>query len=109
MANSTFSNLRNRLTGGRGQERYDDYDDYGYDDRRGPGDYGYDRRVGDPYDDIDNVSGIGEVRTRTVDSRYHPPLLSFDEARVNTYVPDRLLRDPLERAMGSRGEAGGSG
>lgn len=118
MANSTFSNLsdrasgalsglRNRFGGGsRNQDQYDDgYDDYGYDgydgyddygDYGGYGEYGYD--PDEPYDDYTDSENIGEIRSRAAASspRSHPPLLSFDEARVNTYVPDRLMRDPLE-------------
>lgn len=114
MANSTFSNLsdrasgafsdlRNRFSGNsRNRDRYDDgYDDYAYDDYADYDDYGeYGYDVDEPYDDFADApdQGIGEIRTRSVpsSSRNHPPLLSFDEARVNTYVPDRLMRDPLE-------------
>ena len=114
MANSTFSDftdrasgalsgLRNRFGGGsRNDDRYQDgYDDYGYDDYDDYADYGeYGYDVDDPYDDFEDApgQGIGEIRTRSVPTnpRNHPPLLSFDEARKNTYVPDRLLRDPLE-------------
>ena len=121
MANSTFSNLsdrassalsglRNRFGGNaRNQDQYDDgydgYDDYAYDDYADYNDYGeYAYDADDPYDDFDDVQGIGEIRTRSVptSSRNHPPLVSFDEARKNTYVPDRLMRDPLERTSSSR-------
>jgi cell division inhibitor SepF len=115
MANSTFSGLsdrasgalsglRNRFGGGsKNQDRYDDdysYNDYGYDDYADYNDYGeYGYDPDEPYDDYTDSQDIGEIRTRSVSSsaRNHPPLLSFDEARVNTYVPDRLLRDPLDR------------
>lgn len=115
MANSTFSNLserasgalsglRNRFGGSRNQDQYDDgygYDGYddGYDDYGDYGDYGeYGYDPDEPYDDYTDSEAIGEIRSRSVpsSSRNHPPLLSFDEARVNTYVPDRLMRDPLE-------------
>ena len=101
-ASGALSGLRNRFGGSRNQD-YDQrgYDDYGYDDDyvdyNDYGEYGYD--PDEPYDDYTDAQGIGEIRTRSVPSspRNHPPLLSFDEARVNTYVPDRLMRDPLER------------
>ncbi|MDO4401014.1 MAG: cell division protein SepF [Coriobacteriia bacterium] len=123
MANSTFSDLsdrasgalsglRNRFGGSRNRDQYQDgYDDYGYDDYgdyndyADYGEYGYDGD--DPYDDIDDAPEIGGIRTRQASApvksnpRNHPPLLSFDEARVNTYVPDRLMRDPLEH-VGAR-------
>ena len=101
-ASGAFSNLRNRFGGSsREQDRYDDYDDYGddnYDDNYGDydyGEYGYD--PDEPYDDFSDAQGIGEVSTRSVSSsRNHPPLVSYQEARKNTYVPDHLMRDPLE-------------
>lgn len=114
-ASGAFSGIRSRFGGGsRGQDRRDDgyddygYDDYGYDDGYDGGryadsavyddygEYGYD--PDEPYDDYTGAEGIGEVRTRSVSSGSytHPPLVSFDEARTNTYVPDRLMRDPLE-------------
>lgn len=119
MANSTFSNLsdrasgalsglRNRFGGGsRDQDRYEDEydDDYGYDEDDGYdnyrdyGDYGeYGYEPDEPYDDYTGSQDIGEIRTRSVPSspRSHPPLVSFNEARTNTYVPDHLMRDPLE-------------
>ncbi|MBE6470596.1 MAG: cell division protein SepF [Coriobacteriaceae bacterium] len=110
-ASGAFSDLKNRISGGsRNRDRYsDDYDDYGYDDYGYDdyGEYGYD--VDDPYDDFDDVQDIGEVRTRSVSSspRNHPPLVSFDEARVNTYVPDRLMRDPLEHTASRTNRASG--
>lgn len=103
MANSAFSNLSSRasgtLSGARGRfggagaerasERFEGQ-------ARGRG---YREPVIDPYDDIDDVSGIGEVRTRAASSgRYHPPLLSFKEARANSYVDDRLRVSASDRA-----------
>ena len=118
MANSTFSDftdrasgalsgLRNRFGGGsKNQDRYEDeYDDYGYEDD-GYNDYGeyadygeYGYEPDEPYDDYTGSQDIGEIRTRSASSssRSHPPLVSFSEARTNTYVPDHLMRDPLER------------
>lgn len=106
MANSAFSNLPPRangtLSGSRGRYGRSGADRYGdrYDEYRDNQSYnrGYREPVGSPYDDIDDVSGIGEVRTRAVSSgRYHPPLLSFREARTNNYV-DRLRATPYDRS-----------
>ena len=113
-ASGAFSGLRNRFGGSRNQDRHqDEYDDYGYEDYpeyNDYGEYGYD--VDDPYDDFEDApgQGIGEIRTRSVSAnpRNHPPLLSFDEARKNTYVPDHLLRDPLEHTT-SRQRRGSNG
>ena len=134
-ASGTFSGLRGRLSGTGGDSRGDGYggaggyggysDGYGYDGYPDdPGGYaaGYDApryhrsQVGSPYDDIDDISGVGEVRTREVrgrasgigrasgGGRYHPQLVSFDEARVNSYVPDSIVRDSRERARSRRFE-----
>lgn len=126
MANSTFSGLtdraggalsglRDRLGGSRRQDRQDDgyadYGEYGYDEYADYADYGeYGYGVDDPYDDFDDVVDVGEVRTRNTPSnaRNHPPLVSFDEARKNSYVPDRLLRDPLEDTARSSRYGSGS-
>lgn len=104
-ANEALSNMRGKSGTAGGSRQGGGYDAY-----RGREGYRYSHEyrsdVGDPYDDIDDVSGVGEVRVRDArrssGGRYHPPLLSFDEARTNTYVPDRMVRDPMERYHAGR-------
>lgn len=108
-AGGALSSLRNRFGSRSRNRREDDFEDYGdYDDYGeygeyegadsnrygGPedyGEYGYD--PDEPYDDYTGSENIGEIRTRAASSspRYtYPPLVSFDEARTNSYVSDRF-------------------
>lgn len=94
-AGGMLDDLKARLGfGGHDDDDYDDYDDYedDYDD-------GY-----DSYDDRGTSSRVGSSRTsydRDYDRGYDrrgdsgPRLVSIDDVKESTRIPDRLNRDPL--------------
>lgn len=100
-ASDKLSSLKGRFGGSRKKNQgYDDgYDEYGYNDDYDDGYYGedydaYQETYGEfAYDDDD--SAAGPVRSRSTSGSGHPPLVSIDDVRANTQVPDRLRRDPL--------------
>lgn len=89
-----LDDLKSRLGFSRNEDQYDDYDDYDdqYDDYED--DY-------DEYDDFDDRAESGAYRPASVSSgRYRrgdssPNLVSIDDVKAHTQVPDTLLRDPL--------------
>lgn len=101
--NSAMSNvggmlddLKSRLGFNKDDDRYDDYDDY--DDRYDNGDY-------DEYSGYDDYADNGKVGGFRSASPYAPrfkrddissSLVSFDDVKLSTPLPDRLTRDPLE-------------
>ena len=82
---------------------YDDYDDY---------DDGYDDDFLDEEDDYEPVSyssGRSSWRdsSRSRTSGDFPPLVSIEDVKASTQVPDRLRRDPLEATRTPRSRVGG--
>ena len=103
--------------GGRGargsRNDFDEFEDdeYAYDDEFGYDDdeYGdgfYDDEFGDygpAYDEADDYAPVNPVSTRPASTRSSssrsnknfPNLVSIDDVKAHTAVPDRLMRDPL--------------
>ena len=103
-AADALDGLKSRLGFGHKDDDYDDYDD-GYDD--------YDDGFDDDYRDDEPVGGYRPLSTRTSrSSRFgHGEsaagnLVSLDDVKEHTRVPDRLQRDPL--ASDSRDEGASS-
>lgn len=87
-----FDGLKDRFGFSSKNDEADDYDEYGdeeyYDEQdQGYGSRAYDRNGG--YDD------------RPYNDPHHPPLVSLDDVRTSTQVPDSLNRDPLSSRGGS--------
>ena len=108
-AGGVLNDLKSRLGFGRNDDGYDDYDDYDdyedeyddYDDdydEQGDADYGYSASAG-------GSSAYRATSTRT--SRYGrtdsgPNLVSIDDVKARTQVPDTLMRDPLDTTSDTR-------
>ena len=103
-----FDGLKARLGFGNDADdrrRDDDYDRYDDDFDDGYDDFGnYDdefAEYGRDYDDApsDRVGGFRPATTRSKRSsrnRDFPHLVSIDDVKANTQIPDRLNRDPLD-------------
>ncbi len=85
-----LDDLKSRLGFSRDEDRYES-DDYDYDDY-------------DDYDETADNDAVGGYRPATGSSTRSnrfgradssPNLVSFDDVKSSTYVPDRLQRDPL--------------
>lgn len=98
-ASGMFDGLKSRLGFGRNDEEYDSYEDDGYDD-------GYDDEDEfDEYDDEETVGGYRPVSTTRSSSGRQSRfgradsaasnLVSIEDVKAHTPVPDRLQRDPL--------------
>lgn len=93
------------------KDRYDDeyYDDYGEEYQEGYAEYGpdYDDDAPsgryDPYAPVTTRTPQRSGRTSRATSSDFPKLVSIDDVRANTQVPDSLRRDPLpsRRAVSS--------
>lgn len=85
------------------KDRYNDeyYDDYGEDYQEGYGEYGpeYDDDAPsgryDPYAPVTTRTPQRSGRSSRATSSDFPKLVSIDDVRANTQVPDSLKRDPL--------------
>lgn len=113
-----ISDLKSRLGFDRGDDGYDDrYDDRDYDDYDDRGSYddrsGYDRHssYSDSYDDNSTVGGYRPLTTqpsRSSSSRYaksdiSSSLVSIDDVKATTPIPDLYDREPVSYAP-DRGE-----
>lgn len=105
-ANSTFGgmfdDLKSKLGFGHSDERYDDYEDYddGYAE-----DGGYERDYnGDSYEDQEAVGGFrpaSPYANRFNRNDISSSLVSIDDVKATTPLPDRLQRDPIAPASQS--------
>ena len=112
---SMFGDIKSKLGFGRknGYEEFyedyeefeegDDYGEYGYDES-------YERTSGSAYDPYDSVT-TREPGERSRGRSSMPRLVSIDDVRAHTQLPDSLTRDPLPprrvssaSALGYRGE-----
>ena len=111
-----FDSLKSRLGfdrgADRGADRYDDYDEYG--------DYNEFEEYGEKYDSSNdyNDSPVGGYRplssttrgsNRYAKSDISSSLVSIDDVKASTPLPDTLSRDPLDRAGSSSYASAGAG
>lgn len=86
-----LSSIKDRLGFSSNRESYDEYEDEEYfddydQDLEGQGDQDYGEY---------GYSDRNDYRGGTYNDPNHPPLVSLDDVRASTQVPDRLNRDPL--------------
>lgn len=110
-----FDSLKSRLGFDRGADRYDDYDEYGE-----YGDYDEFEEYGEKYDSSNgyNDSSVGGYRplssttrgsNRYAKSDISSSLVSIDDVKASTPLPDTLSRDPLEYTGSSSYARAGAG
>lgn len=87
---SMLDNLKDRLGFSGKRASYDDHDEEFYDDFEQPYDEQGDQDYGEyGYDDRNDYRGSGHGDSG------HPPLVSLNDVRASTQIPDHLNRDPL--------------
>lgn len=87
-----FGSIKDKLGFSRGREEHEEHDDF---------DQNYDEfDVGDDYDNYDKHPYEGNhadqaYRATAYNDPMHAPLVSIDDVRASTQIPESLTRDPL--------------
>ena len=108
-ARDMFDGLKSKLGFDRGEERYDEYDDYGE-----YAEYDEYAEYGEGYDDRSSVGGYRPLNPQTTRSNRYArsdissSLVSIDDVKASTPLPDTLLRDPLATSGAGSSRTAGS-